>query len=57
MRESRVDRRMQQVQTRAVERESAEEEYFLTVQIWAYGEEPYDCHPCLDGELLKGNKL
>ena len=35
---------MQQVQTRAVERESAEEEYFLTVQIWAYGEEPYDCH-------------
>lgn len=48
---------MQQVQTRVVERESAEEEYFLTVQIWAYGEEPYDCHPCLDGELLKGNKL
>lgn len=36
---------MQQVQWKISKRESAEEEYRLTVRIWAYGEESYDCHP------------
>jgi len=36
---------MQQVQGKAAEREGAEEEYSLTVRIWAQGEEPCDCHP------------
>ncbi len=44
---------MQQVQERMAERESAEEEYRLTVRIWAQGEELCDCHPKPDGELLK----
>ncbi len=44
---------MQQVQERMAERESAEEEYRLTVRIWAQGEESCDCHPKSDGELLK----
>ena len=35
------------------ERESAEEEYRLTVRIWAQGEESCDCHLGTDGELLK----
>ncbi len=36
---------MRQEQKKVSERESAEEEYGLTVRIWAYGEQPYDCHP------------
>ena len=36
---------MQQVHERPAERESAEEECRLTARIWAYGEQPYDCHP------------
>ena len=36
---------MQQVQMRLSERESAEEERRLPARIWAYGEQPYDCHP------------
>lgn len=37
--------RMQQVQTKPSERESAEEECVLPARIWAYGKQPYDCHP------------
>ena len=35
---------MQQVQRTVEERESAEEEYRLTVRIWAWGKEFHDCH-------------
>lgn len=58
MREARVGPLMRQTQRTEPERAGAESRYGLDIAAWAYGKQPYDCHPAVQGgELLKGESI